>query len=44
MLKRLQWKASFFVLFAERMFTLIPSSVSYAGVGCIRDVMAIEIN
>ena len=39
MLPKLQIKTSFFVLFAEKVYTVIPS-----GIGCIRDVVVLEVN
>ena len=39
-LEKLHQKASFLLLFAERMQAVIPSSASFAGAACIKDVMA----
>ena len=44
MLEWLQQKTSFPVLFAERVQAVTPSSASFAGVGCIRDVVVLELN
>ena len=41
---RLQEMASFLVLFAEWVQTVISSSTSFAGVRCIRDVEVSEVN
>ena len=41
---RLQEKASFLVLFAEWVQTVILSSTSFAGVRCIRDLAVSEVN
>ena len=40
----LQWKASYLVLFAKRVHTLIPSYASFADVGYIRDVVVLQVN
>ena len=44
MLERLQGKACFCVLFAERMWAVIQSSASFAGVDCRRYVVVIKVN
>ena len=44
MLQRLHRKASLLVLFAERVQVAIPSFVSFAVVGCISDVVVLEVN
>ena len=43
MLERLQYKESFLLLFVERVKAVIPSSASFASVGCIRDLMVLEV-
>ena len=44
MVERLQRKASSLVMFKERVQEVIPVSVSFAGVGLIRNVVVLEVN
>ena len=44
MLKMLQKKASFLVLFAGRVSTVISSSASFAGIRFTRDVVILVVN
>ena len=44
MLERLQWKTSFFELSAETVYAVIQFKASVAGVGCIRDVVVLEVS
>lgn len=43
MLGRLQKKTSYYVLFTGRTLAVSPSSASFAGDGCVRDIVVLYL-
>ena len=44
MLEKLVWEASFLVPLGEKVWAVLPSFASFSGVGCIRNVVVLEVN